>query len=171
MAETLNVSLPPERLHPAFNNVDQQLASRKDAGGEGADGKGFRLNIVNDLWGQQDYQFLPEFLDLLAVNYGAGLRLVDFQNRPEESRGVINNYIAEQTEQRIKDLLPAGAVSPATRMVLTNAVYFNAAWWKPFEEGGTQDAPFTRLDGSVVDVHMMRRTTSERLQYAQGEGY
>lgn len=172
MAGALHFTLPGERLHPAFNAVDQELASRSEIpGGEGADGKGFRLNVVNDLWGQHDLSFQPAFLDLLAQNYGAGLRPMDFKNNHEAARKEINNYIAEKTEQRIKDLLAEGVLNPMTRLVLTNAIYFNAAWLKPFEESLTEDAPFTLLDGSQVSVPMMRRGRSERLNYADGDGY
>lgn len=172
MAETLHFNLPEDRLHPAFNALDQELASRKDSGsGQGADGKGFRFNIVNDLWGQKDYQFQAAFLDTLAKNYGAGLRLLDFSSQPEAARQNINKYIAEKTEDRIKDLIPEGAIDPLTRLVLTNAIYFNAAWQNPFEKSLTKDAPFTKLDGSTVNVPMMEMPSYETLAYADGEGY
>lgn len=172
MAETLHFNLPEDRLHPAFNALDQELASRKDSGsGQGADGKGFRFNIVNDLWGQKDYQFQAAFLDTLAKNYGAGLRLLDFSSQPEAARQNINKYIAEKTEDRIKDLIPEGAIDPLTRLVLTNAIYFNAAWQSPFEKSLTKDAPFTKLDGSTVNVPMMEMPSYESMAYADGEGY
>ncbi len=172
MAETLHFTLPEDRLHPAFNALDQELASRKDSGGgQGADGKGFRFNIVNDLWGQKDYEFQPEFLDTLAKNYGAGLRLLDFATEPDAARKIINDYIAENTEQRIKDLIPEGAIDVMTRLVLTNAIYFNAAWLFPFEKELTKDAPFTKLDGSTVTVPMMEMPSYESMNYADGEGY
>src|SRR5512136_1594248 len=81
MAQTLHF-VPQARLHPALNRLDLELAQRgKDA--KGKDGKGFRLNIANAIWGQQGYRFLPAFLDLLAENYGSGLRLLDFAANPE----------------------------------------------------------------------------------------
>lgn len=171
MAETLHFTLPEDRLHPAFNALDQELASRKDSGGQGADGKGFRFNIVNDLWGQKDYEFQAVFLDTLAKNYGAGLRLLDFSSQPEAARQNINKYIAEKTEDRIKDLIPEGAIDPLTRLVLTNAIYFNAAWQNPFEKSLTKDAPFTKLDGATVNVPMMELPSYENMPYADGEGY
>jgi len=174
MAQALQFALPQDRLHPAFNEVDQQLAARKDleegSRGRGTDGKGFRLHIVNDLWGQQNYPFRSEYLDLLATHYGAGLRLLDFIKDPESARKIINDYVAEQTEQRIRDLIPAGAVNDLTRLVLTNAIYFNAAWQYPFEPGLTETGAFTRLDGSQVDVSMMRMPV-QTLAYQSGEGY
>jgi serpin B len=168
MADTLHFILPQDRLHPAFNALDLELA-RRGEGAQGKDSEGFRLNIVNAIWGQDGYKFLPEFLDLLAENYGAGLRLLDFAKAPEESRVTINDWVSDQTEGRIKDLIPQGLIDTLTRLVLTNAIYFNAAWSKPFEERLTDDGTFHLLDGGEVTVPMMRQTAS--FGYAEGEGY
>ena len=168
MADTLHFTLAQGRLHPAFNALDLELASR----GEGAEGKdegGFRLNVANSIWGQTGYSFLQEFLDVLAENYGAGLRLLDFQQAPEDSRIVINEWVSEKTEGKIKDLLPAGSIDALTRLVLTNAIYFNAAWKYPFNEESTRDGTFHLLDGSEVTVPMMEQT--EQFGYAEGAGY
>ena len=168
MADTLRFILPQNRLHPTFNGLDIELASRGE-GAEDKDGEGFRLNIVNAIWGQKDYEFLSEFLDLLAENYGAGLRILDFISAPEESRVTINNWVSDQTEGRIEDLIPKGLINTLTRLVLTNAIYFNAAWQYPFEEDATYGAPFHLLDGNEVTVPMMRQT--ESFGYAEGDGY
>jgi serpin B len=168
MADTLDFFLPQNRLHPAFNSLDLELAHRGE-GAEGKDGEGFRLNIVNAIWGQKDYTFLSGFLDLLAENYGAGLRALDFISAPEDSRLTINNWVSDQTEGRIEDLIPPGLIDVLTRLVLTNAIYFNAAWQYPFSEDMTVDGPFYLLDGSEVIMPMMRRT--ESFGYAEGSGY
>lgn len=168
MAETLHFILSQENLHPAFNALDQELASRGE-GAQGKDEKGFRLNIVNAIWGQKNYKFLDEFLDALAGNYGAGLRLVDFINAPEDSRITINDWVSDQTEEKIKDLISQGAIDEATRLVLTNAIYFNAAWLNPFQKELTQDGTFYQLDGTEVTVPMMSQI--ESLGYADGDGY
>src|SRR5262249_19629310 len=127
MARALHSAFPEERLHPAANALDLALTSR------GAEQDGFRLEIANTVWGQRDFAFLPEFLDVLATNYGAGLRLLDFKAAPEPSRAAINAAIAQQTHDKIKDLLPPGSIDDMTRMVLANAIYFNAKWAMPFE--------------------------------------
>ena len=168
MADTLNFILSQNDLHSAFNGLDGELNQRGE-GAKGKDGEGFRLNIVNAIWGQEDYEFLSEYLDLLAENYGAGLRVLDFINEPEESRIIINDWVSEQTETRIKDLIPQGAINILTRLVLTNAIYFNAAWNSPFEEGATADGIFHLLDGSEVTVPMMKQT--ESFGYTVGDGY
>ena len=168
MADTLHFTLPENRLHPAFNGLDLELASRGE-GAEGKDEAGFRLNIVNAIWGQEDYAFLAEFLDVLAENYGAGLRLLDFREASEAARVTINDWVAEQTEGRIEDLIPQGGIDATTRLVLTNAIYFNAAWQEPFGESATRDEPFYLLDGEAVSVPMMHQT--QEFGYTAGDGY
>jgi len=168
MADTLHFTLPQDRLHPAFNGLDLELASRGQ-GTQGTDEEGFRLNIANAIWGQEDFTFLEEFLDVLAGNYGAGLRLVDFEREAEEARVTINDWVSDETEGKIKDLIPPGVIDDLTRLVLTNAIYFNAAWLNPFQEQLTEDGPFHTLDGRDVQAPMMSQLAS--FGYAQGEGY
>jgi len=166
MQEALHYVLG-EDTHVAFNALERALADR----GEQPDikeGSRFQLHVANALWGQQNFAFLAAFLDTLALNYGAGMRLVDFVKGPEAARQTINRWVEEQTEERIKDLLPEGSVNGDTRLVLSNAIYFNAAWMNPFEEGMTVDAPFHLIGGSTIDVPMMRQ--QERLGYAELPG-
>jgi len=154
MADTLHFTLPQAREHAALNALDLELASRGEHA-QGADGGVFRLHIVNAIWGQTGYAFAPPFLDTLAADYGAGLRLLDFVGAPDPSRITINDWVAYQTEDRIRDLLPQGSINPDTRLVLTNAIYFNAAWATPFPPSETADGRFTLVDGSDKTVPMM----------------
>ena len=163
MAETLSFNLPQDSLHSAFNDLDQRLASR------GASEDNFRLKNANAVWGQQDHAFLGEYLDLLGEHYGAGVRLTDFRDAPKASRATINQWTAEQTEQRIKDLIPEGGIASDTRLVLTNAIYFNANWEDAFTEAFPSMQPFFMLDGSDIDVAMMFRDA--KFGYAEGHGY
>ena len=168
MANTLHFYLSQDKLHPAFNWLDIELAKRGE-GAEGKDDEGFRLNIVNAIWGQENYRFLDDFLDVLAENYGAGLRILDFIKSTEESRTTINKWVSQQTEERIEELIPQGAIDAATRLVLTNAIYFNAAWMYPFDEKNTVDGDFNFLNGDTVIVPMMSQT--ELLNYMKGNNY
>lgn len=172
MADTLHFTLPQERLHPAFNVVDLALASRGEmVDDEEDDTQGFQLNTANALWGQQDYPFAVDFLDLLAANYGAGMSLMDFMGAPEESRQIINDWVAERTEDRIQDLIPQNAINPSTQLVLTNAIYFYADWLFPFPAESTVDDTFTLLDGSAVSAPMMFQSEPQPIRYTAGEGY
>ncbi|NPV74973.1 MAG: serpin family protein [Anaerolineae bacterium] len=155
MSQALHFSLPPERLHPAFNALALDLAARPEQAG-GDVKTPFELSVANALWGQKDFQFLPEFLDLLAQNYGAGMRLVNFSEDAEGSRRIINQWVSDQTRARIQDLLPPGSLDAMTRLVLTNAIYFKAGWLHQFEKESTRPAPFYLLDGSTVQAQTMR---------------
>ncbi len=164
MAEAMNFALAQERLHAAFNYLEQELARRGATGAQG-----FRLDVVNDLWGQKDYQFLAPFLDVLAENYGAGLRILDFVKDPEGARQTINDYIADKTQQLIKDLIPSGSINGLTRLVLTNAIYFKAEWENKFNKEETRPGSFTLLDGSQVTASLMNQRRN--WSYAEGAGY
>ena len=165
MAETMHYTLPQERLHPAFNALEAMLTSCEDEGDEAA----FQLHIANAIWGQEGYAFLSAFLDTLAENYGAGLRTVDFANETEAARQTINDWVSEQTKEKIEDLIPKGVLNPAVSLVLTNAIYFNGKWVLPFENDATHDDVFTLLDANTVSVPMMSQKAS--FAYAEGNGY
>ena len=143
MKDTLHFLLEDEALPAAFNKMALELASR------GQDSEDFTLNIVNALWGQQDYEFLPSYLDLLAENYDAGMRLVDYIGETEAARVAINNWVSQQTEGKIEDLLQKGVISGDTRLVLTNAMYFNAACNTPSMKT-TQKTPYSTCWTAVM---------------------
>ena len=157
MANALSYYLSQNALHPAFNKLDLELAMRGE-GASNTEGEGFQLHVTNAIWGQKDYDFLEDYLNLLAENYGAGLRVLDFINHSEKSREFINQWVSEQTEGRIEDLIPKGGVNAYTRLVLTNAIYFNAAWKSPFDEERTQNGEFYLADGNSITVPMMNQT-------------
>jgi len=169
IAQSLHFTLPAERLHGAFNALDQTLEGR---GNETVpEGEPFRLSIVNALWGQAGYPFVQDYLDLLALNYGAGLNLVDFLTNAEAARLAINAWVAAQTNDRIRDLLAPGAVDSMTRLVLTNAIYFHAGWFARFGRDLTVLMDFHRLDGSTVPVQMMRMEEPSYVPHAVAEQY
>lgn len=167
MRSALHFSLPPDRLHTAMNWLDLQLESRGKSA-KGKDGKPFRLCVANSLWGQAGFAFEAPFLDALAINYGAGLVTVDFVRDGEGATNAVNAWVEEKTENRIRSLFPA-PLSPLTRLVLVNAVYFNAAWSSPFEPSGTKQEPFARADGSASAVPMMHQASS--FPYARGPAF
>ncbi len=172
MAETLHFDLPQEQLHPAFNTLDLALDSRghattREVSGEKVEEVAFQLNTANAVWGQEGYTFRPAYLDLLALNYGAGVRLVDFQANAPAAVGAINQWVSEETEGRIREVVDE--LSEDTRLVLANAIYFNAQWALPFAEASTKDEPFYLLGGDEEKVPMMHQYAEFR--YAEGEGY
>jgi serpin B len=145
IADAFHFDLPPAQLHAAFNALDQLLNAPHE----------FELVTTNAVWGQRGFPFVQAYLDLLARDYGAGLRLADFARAAEQERVKINQYVEEQTKGKIKNLFGSGAVDAATRMVLVNTIYFKGEWVHPFLPGFTEPQPFHRVDGSTVDVPMM----------------
>jgi len=166
MASTLQFTLPQDRLHPAFNAYSLDLQARAQ---EPTEGTPFELSIANSLWGQQGFPFRPEFLDLLGENYDAGMRLVDFAADPEVARLAINQWVSDETREKIQDLIPSGAIDALTRLVLANAINFKAAWLHAFDSDATTTEPFHLLDGSTVEVPMMHQ--DEPYGYAVREEY
>lgn len=159
MRQALHFSLSQEQLHPAMNALDLALHSHA-ANAPAGQGDPPELHVVNATWGQKGYTFEPAFLDVLAQQYGAGVRAVDFASDPEGIRARINAWIAGQTNDRIQDLLPEGAVKGDSRLVLTNALYFKGAWTASFEPGLTRTEPFSLLGGGTQQVQMMHRSGS-----------
>ena len=168
MAETLHFILPQDRLHSAFHSLSVTLNNR---GSESDDGlEGFILKNVNALWAQEHYNVQQSFLDTLTANYGASLRIVNFFGAPEDSRVTINDWVSEQTGNRINDLIPPGSIDPLqTHLVLTSAIYFKAAWYHQFLEQQTVIGNFNLLEGKTVSVPMMKQT--ETFNYTQGNDY
>ena len=169
MEETLRLGLPSQNLHPAFNALDQELANRGLNLPADEEGTGFQLSIVNSIWGQRDFAFDESFLDLLAQQYGAGMRLVDFIAAPDRSRQLINDWVEQQTQDRIQDLLPEGSVNVLTRLVLTNAIFFKASWLEAFDPAQTVSGTFFLADGSSRTASMMNQAV--RTVYATGKDY
>ena len=128
------------------------------------------LDGANQLYGQQGVGWQPDFLDLLAREYGAGVRTVDYQNAHEEARVLINDWVAGRTQDRIPELIPAGVLDHLTRLVLVNALYLKAPWEIPFEKSLTEPMPFHRRDGSSVDVDTMVQPTLTTTM-TQGDGW
>ncbi|MDF1597463.1 MAG: serpin family protein [Acidimicrobiia bacterium] len=169
MAAVLGNPLTAEEFHAAINVLDQAIESRNRAATEQEGG--VEISIANSLWGQDGMVFRDAFLDLLALDYGAGMRVVDFIDPAarEEARLTINDWVSGETNDRIEDLLGEGVLDELVRLVLVNAVYLNAAWLMPFDEAGTVEAPFTLLDGSEVSVPIMH--TDASMPVGRGDGW
>lgn len=167
MEEALSLTLGQEGTHPAMNALDLALVGREDEAVDAS--QPFTLNLVNSVWAQEGADIETDWLDTLAMHYGAGAWTVDFAADPEAAREAINAEISEATEGMIPELLAEGTIDAGTPLVLTNAVLFKASWNTAFEEEDTVDGEFTTISGEAATVPMMRGTVSAR--YAEGEGY
>ena len=171
MADTLHFRLPQPVLHPAFNTLDLELASRASdpaADGSRAD-EGYQLNIANGLWVQIGYPFLQEYLDVVGHNYDAGVHGVNFKEDPQRVRRIINDWVSEHTENNIRDLFSDDAIHQDVALVLANAIYFEADWASQFPTWETQNRPFYLRDGSQIETPTMNGPIL--VGYAERDGY
>jgi serpin B len=153
MDQVLHFDLPQERLHPAAGALARDLNST-----DGDKKRKYQLHVANALWGQKDYGFLDDFLTLARTRYDAGLVEVDFVGAREEARKTINAAVEKQTEDKVKDLLKPDHLTPATRLVLTNAIYFKAEWDSKFAPAITQKRAFQVTADQKVTVPTMAQT-------------
>jgi serpin B len=130
----------------------------------------YTLRTANALWAEKTFPFLPEYIGIAEQTYGAKTTNLDFISSPDESRVAINRWVEEQTDDKIRDLLPAGSISPLTRLVITNAISFKGTWVKQFDANKTSEEDFRTGTGSTVRVDMMQRTDEEAIYgYAETE--
>jgi len=128
-------------------------------------GKKYNLSTANALWAQKDYVFLKDYLNLIKNCYVGEAENLDFVDQTEASRLTINNWVENQTNDKIKDLIPRGSLKSFTRLVVTNAVYFKGFWLKQFHSWATKEADFMIAPGSKVKTQMMNE--EEEFNYAE----
>ncbi|XP_070603259.1 leukocyte elastase inhibitor-like [Erythrolamprus reginae] len=135
-----------EDLHPVFHTLNAKI-NRSNAP--------YRLKLANRLYGEKTFNFLSDFLTGTQNLYGAELSTVDFSNAPHEAKKEINQWVEQQTEGKIPELLSEGSINAMTKLVLVNAIYFKGNWEEPFEEGNTKDKPFRLNKTEQKNVKMM----------------
>jgi serpin B len=150
MAEVLRFSLKLEEHHERFSALQSHIKAVQKKGS-------VRLSVANSLWGQRDYRFLDAFLTNTKTFYGAGLQTVDFARETEAARKAINAWVEKETERKIKELLKPDALTPLTRLVLCNAIYFKGNWASQFDEKQTRMADFFVAADKPVRVPMMNQ--------------
>jgi serpin B len=165
MTRGFHYPLAQTELHPALNRLSQNLT--EDAGEEGE----FELNIANAVWAQQDYELNQSYLDLLAAQYGAGVRIENFKSDTGRAAAVenVNEWVSVATQEKIREIANERTFTENTRLVLANAIYFYADWLSPFKAEATRPRPFTANDGSTNDVDMMAQQLDAL--YAEGDGW
>lgn len=168
MAQALKFTLPPERLHPAFNGLSLSLQGQAGQT-HGDKGTAPTFRTMNALFSQKGYAVEPAYLDLLAEHHGTGMYSLDISADPEGARRAINNWVAKETEDRIPSLIPEGEVRGDTRLVLANALYFKGSWRRPFMPEATRAQDFHGLTGAASSVQTM--STTGTFPTMQGEGY
>jgi len=133
-------------LRPNFASIYNKI-NKKD--------KDYELKTGNALWVQQDYPFLEDYLTTVEKYYGGKAANLDFVKETEKSRQTINSFIEEQTNDKIKDLIPKGVLNSMTRLVLTNAIYFKGTWEWEFDKSDTHEQDFKITSDNVIKTQMM----------------
>jgi serpin B len=139
------------RLHPAFGALHRSLDRGVALGG-------YELHVANRMWLQRGFPVVPDFRDVTANHYLAGVDSADFETAAEPARLAINAWVEQQTRQKIRDLLQPGSVTGATRLVLANAIYFKGLWQARFDPKNTLTGTFHLQGGATAAVPMMSRT-------------
>ncbi len=159
MSTLLGLDLAADDTHRQFGALLADLDSRTTTGAWANDPdagkKPFELVVANALWGQQDYPFSRSFMAIVSQQYRAGIQAVDFRGASDATRRQINAWVEERTSSRIKDILGPVDLGPDARLVLTNAIYFKAAWAASFHASDTCDQPFHLANGDTPAVPTM----------------
>ena len=160
MRQALCFGSSDETVHRHFAEITRRFSAARNGT--------CYVSIASALWPQEGVTLLPDFVDLIARQYGGNVTAVDFR-QPEGARLAINGWLEHETRGKISDLLPPGALSSETRLVLTNAVYFKGAWELTFEATETRDEPFYMEGGGTVQVPLMYQKAEFR--YLQEPGF
>jgi serpin B len=128
------------------------------------------ISLVNGLWVQKDYQFLPSYLALCDNYYGSALYSTDFINESEKSRRNINTWVEENTANRIIELFQPGIINSLTRFVITNAIYMKAKWAVPFDPNLSRKNIFTNADGTKKETMFMNQFGTQFL-YSENDTF
>lgn len=178
MARVLHFPNDGDAIHASFSFLQgslEEMAKKTATLAEqsrkfGGPSEPITLAIANRLFAQTGYDFRDSFRALVKKYYGAPFEPLDFRKDASGATEHINQWIAEQTRDRIRDLIPAGALDETTRLVLANAIYLKAPWAHEFSEGGTTPQPFHVRGGASVDVPTMQKE-DRQFGYAKREGF
>ncbi|MEZ6065831.1 MAG: serpin family protein [Planctomycetaceae bacterium] len=130
----------------------------------------YQLRFANALWCDGQFPLRPEFLAIVQQAGAAEAHNVDFRKQPDQQRERINAWVGERTNDRIPNLLGEGTIDALTRVVLTNAVYFQGDWAEPFKQSRTKPAPFTKVDGSTEQTPLMNQFIAAKFAELRPDG-
>lgn len=178
MRRVLHYPADEKKLDVGFAELAQELSQAEQDSARAVSGpktEGLNpttplvIRSANRLFGQKDYKFRAPFLALMKESYGTPLEELDFAHATEAARAAINGWVEEQTEGKIRNLVPSGGLSKTTRLTVANAIYLHAGWEKPFERNATEPEPFFVHGVDGVPVPTMEQLSS--YGYAHHDGY
>ncbi len=123
--------------------------------------KPYKLSTANALWAQNDFKFSDDYFSIISDYYDGKIANLDFVDDPQGSRETINTWVEDQTNDKIQDLIPADLISSGTRLILTNAIYFQGKWVKQFNKQDSHNRDFKVTPDEIVKVKMMMRTDED----------
>ncbi len=155
MAEVLWFPEDQAAFHPGYKAFTDSIQLTGDE-------KGTELRIANALWAQDDYKLRQDFLDLAESCYKAKAENVNFKipEELEKTRQKINRWVEEMTNNKIQNLLPPGVLKEVTRLVITNAIWFNGNWVKPFDKNNTASSIFNINSSKSVPTDFMHQKSN-----------
>ncbi|MGD9778140.1 MAG: serpin family protein [Methanosarcina sp.] len=115
----------------------------------------YELQTANALWIQEGYPVKEEYLFNVKKYYDGEVANLDFVRKPDDSRNTINEWVETRTSDKIKDLVPKSMITPDTRIIITNAIYFNGKWAYTFDKQLTEKRAFYPANGEEASVDMM----------------
>ena len=133
----------------------------------GASDENNKLLTANRLFVQKSFEILKSFQEGTHEFYHAEIALVDYVANVEKAREEINQWVEQQTNDKIKDLIPAGMLSSDTRLTLVNAIYFKSVWQKKFKKGETFPGSFFLSQNEEIKVEMMHQEADFKLVESQ----
>ncbi len=138
-----------EKFQEKFQSLQNEINKSK---------KKYELNSANAIWLQNKYPFKKDYIEKIEQFYHGKVTNLNFAEKAESSRRTINNWIEKKTNDKIKKLISPNVLSPLTRMVLTNAIYFKGKWKLEFKKEATEKRAFHLNDQNTIQTNMMRKT-------------
>jgi serpin B len=177
MARVLHFPNDGDAVHVSFaslqSSLDEMVTKTAKIADQskkyGGPSEPITLVIANRLFAQTGYDFREDFRELVKTFYGAPFEPLDFRKNPDRERQHINDWVAKQTRDRIRDLILPRGIDATTRLVLTNAIYLKAPWESKFSDAFTKPKPFHVRGNAAVDVPTM--STRDQFGYAKFDGY
>ncbi|XP_067006406.2 leukocyte elastase inhibitor [Anabrus simplex] len=113
------------------------------------------LEMANKIYVQEGFKIKDEFRQSAENNFQSSVELVDFSNKTEAVRNIINQWVEQKTNQKIQELIVEGNLNPNTVVMLLNAMYFKGQWSTEFNKTLTSKENFHLDTKSTRQVQMM----------------
>ena len=150
MSQVLGFGTNQQQFASLFGELQAELEADQQT-------NAIELNIANALWVQEGFPFLPSFLETATNQYQANVGQADFVTEADAATQAINNWVAQETQNKIQNIVPPGLINAATRLVLANAIYFLGVWTTSFEETNTTTQPFYLSSTTLVEAPLMHQ--------------